>query len=48
MLQTLDGVVDLPAASLDGDASRQLLQGDEATRFMQALLLLSAALQGPL
>ncbi|MCV2357911.1 SNF2-related protein [Paucibacter sp. TC2R-5] len=44
MLQTLDGVVDLPAGSLDGDVSRQLLQGEEQQRFMQALVALCGAL----
>jgi hypothetical protein len=44
MLQTLDGVVDLPAGSLDGDVSRQLLQGEEQVRFMQALVALTGAL----
>ncbi|MCV2354088.1 SNF2-related protein [Paucibacter sp. B2R-40] len=44
MLQTLDGVVDLPAGSLDGDVSRQLLQGEEQGRFMQALVALCGAL----
>ncbi|MCV2369233.1 SNF2-related protein [Roseateles oligotrophus] len=44
MLQALDGVADLPAGSLDGDASRQLLLGDEPSRFMQALTALCSVL----
>ena len=44
MLQALDAMADLPAGSLDGDASRQLLVGDESSRFMQALTALCSVL----
>ena len=44
MLQVLDSQPDLSAGSLDGDASQQLLHGDELGRFMQALVAVCAAL----
>ncbi|WP_310388619.1 DEAD/DEAH box helicase [Roseateles sp.] len=44
MLQVLDNVAELPSGGLDGDASRQLLSGDESDRFMHALTALCGAL----
>lgn len=44
MLQALDAVAELPVGSMDGDAARQLLQGDELARFMQALVALCEVL----
>ena len=44
MLQAMDVLPELPMCSLDGDASLQLLQGEELSAWMRALALLCSLL----